>query len=56
MQLQDKTQTLRKSYAFLSKACTHREHININDYNKNNKKYIKKWKKRKKTVNILGCW
>ena len=36
IQVQNKTQTLRKSYTFLSKACTRREHINININNNNN--------------------
>ena len=36
MQEENKTQTLRKSYTFLSKACTRREHIHINNYNNNN--------------------
>ena len=50
--LYDKTQTLRKSYNFLSKVCTRREHIKINNYisnsnnnnnnNNNNNKYIEK--------------
>ena len=30
IQVQNKTQTLRKSYTFLSKACTRGEHLNIN--------------------------
>ena len=52
IQIQNKTQTLRKSYSFLNKVCTRREHININNNNNNtttttnnnnNKnKYIKK--------------
>ena len=33
IQVQNKTQTLRKSYTFLSKVCTRREHVNINNYN-----------------------
>ena len=33
---ENKTQTLRKYYTFLSKACTRREHININNNNNNN--------------------
>ena len=36
MQVQNKTQTLRKSYTFLSKACTRGEHIKINNNNNNN--------------------
>ena len=36
IQVQHKTQTLRKSYTFLSKACTLREHININTTTANN--------------------
>ena len=46
IQVQNKTQTLRKSYTFLSKACTLSEHININNntttnnHNDNNKKQM----------------
>ena len=36
IQLQNKTQTLRKSYTFLNKVCTRRGHININNNNNNN--------------------
>ena len=36
IQLQNKTQTLRKSYMFLNKVCTRRGHININSNNNNN--------------------
>ena len=36
IQVQNKAQTLNKSYSFLSKACTRREHININSNNDNN--------------------
>ena len=36
IQIQNKTQTLRKSYSFLNKVCTRREHININNNNNNN--------------------
>ena len=36
IQLQNKTQTLRKSYTFLHKVCTRRGHININNNNNNN--------------------
>ena len=36
MQIPNKTQTLRKSYLFLSKACTCREHINISNNSNNN--------------------
>ena len=35
IQIQNKTQTLRKSYSFLNKVCTRREHININNNNNN---------------------
>ena len=45
IQIQNKTQTLRKSYSFLNKVCTRREHINMNNNNNNNNnknKYIKK--------------
>ena len=52
IQVQNKTQTLRKSYTFLNKVCTRRGHININNNNNdnndnnnnNNKKYIYKIK------------
>ena len=57
IQVQNKTQTLRKSQTFLKKVCTHRGHINIsnnndndnnnNNENNNNKIYIKKMKERK---------
>ena len=36
IQLQNKTETLRKSYTFLNKVCTRRGHININNNNNNN--------------------
>ena len=36
IQVQNKTQTLRKSYTFLSKVCIRRGHININNNNNNN--------------------
>ena len=36
IQVQNKTQALRKSYAFLNKACTCRGHININNNNNDN--------------------
>ena len=36
IQLQNKTQTLRKSYAFLNKVCTRTGHINMNNNNNNN--------------------
>ena len=36
IQVQNKTQTLRKSYTFLNKVCTHRGHININNNNNDN--------------------
>ena len=36
IQVQNKTQTLRKSYTFLNKVCTRRGHININNNNNNN--------------------
>ena len=36
IQLQNKTQTLRKSYMFLNKVCQRRGHININNNNNNN--------------------
>ena len=48
IQLQNKTQTFRKSYAFLNKVCTRRGHININNNNNdnnidnNNKIYIER--------------
>ena len=35
IQVQNKTQTLRKSYTFLNKVCTRRGHININNNNNN---------------------
>ena len=35
-QVQNKTQTLRKSHTFLSKVCTRRAHININNNNNAN--------------------
>ena len=47
IQVQNKTQTLRKSYTFLNKVCTRRGHMNINNNNNdnndnnNNKIYIK---------------
>ena len=41
-------QTLRKSYMFLSKACTLREHININNNTNNNNKDDNKNKKTNK--------
>ena len=56
---------MRKSYNFLSKVCTRREHIKINNYisnsnnnnnNNNNNKYIKKIERKKrekkKAINI----
>ena len=67
IQVQNKTQTLRKSYTFFSKACTRRGHININNNNNdnnnndNNNIYIKNKKfkkekrereKKKKTIDI----
>ena len=56
MQEENKTQTLRKSYTFLSKACTRKEHININNYtnnnNNNNNKQKMKERKEKETINI----
>ena len=36
IQVQNKTQTLRKSYTFLNKVCTRRGHININNNNNDN--------------------
>ena len=36
IQVQNKTQALRKSYTFLNKACTRRGHININNNNNDN--------------------
>ena len=36
IQIQNKTQTLRKSYTFLNRVCARREHININYYKNNN--------------------
>ena len=48
MQEENKTQTLRKSYTFLSKVCTRREHININNYNNNNNNNNKQKNDRKK--------
>ena len=52
IKLQNKTQTLTKSYTFLNRVCTRREHININNYNNynnsNNKKKINKKNKIKK--------
>ena len=36
IQSQNKTQTSKKPYAFLNKACTRRKHININSKNNNN--------------------
>ena len=35
IQVQNKAQTLRKSYTFLNKVCTCRGHININNNNNN---------------------
>ena len=35
IQLQNNTQTLRKSYTFLNKVCTCRGHMNINNNNNN---------------------
>ena len=37
IQVQNKIQTLRKSYTFLNKVWTHRGHINNNNNNDNNK-------------------
>ena len=34
--MQNKTQTLKKSYTFLNKVCTRRGYININNSNNNN--------------------
>ena len=51
IQVQNKTQTLRKSYTFLNRVCTRREHININDYNNynnNNENKLKKKERKKK--------
>ena len=36
IQLQNKTQTLRKSYTFLNKVCKRTGHININNNSNNN--------------------
>ena len=36
IQVQNKTQTLRKSYTFLNRVCILRGHININNYNSYN--------------------
>ena len=36
MQVQHKTQTLKKSYTFLSKVCARGGHISINNNNNNN--------------------
>ena len=36
IQVQNKTQTLRKSYTFLNKVCTRRGYININNNDNNN--------------------
>ena len=48
IQVQNKTQTLRKSYTFLNRVCTRREHININIYNNyNNNKKINQRKRKK---------
>ena len=60
-QVQNKTETLKKSYAFLSKVCTLREHINIKNNTKNKNKNKQKKQKicictkineTKKSVNI----
>ena len=49
IQVQNKTQTLRKSYTFLNRVCTRREHININNYNNyNNNKKINQRKRKKR--------
>ena len=48
IQVQNKTQTLRKSYTFLNRVCTRREHININDYNNYNNNSKNKFKKKRK--------
>ena len=42
IQVQNKTQTLMKSYTFLSKAWTHGEHINIKKTNKQKNKKLEK--------------
>ena len=56
IQVQNKTQTLRKPYTFLNRVCTRRGHININNNNNDNNndnnntyiyKKIKNLKKRK---------
>ena len=50
IQVQNKTQTLRKSYTFLNKVCTRRGYMNINNNNNDNndnkirRKYIYKIK------------
>ena len=36
IEVQNKTQTLRKSHTFLNSVCTRREHINISNYNNYN--------------------
>ena len=61
IRVQNKTQTLRKSYTFLSKAGTWlniNNNTNINNNNNNNNKNKqkikkKKWKKEKKTIKIF---
>ena len=58
--IKNKTLTLRKSYTFLNRVYTRREHININNYNHNDNKINLKKKKGKreskkeriKTINI----
>ena len=52
IQVQNKAQTLNKSYSFLSKACTRREHININSNNDNNNNNNNNNKTNKQTNNI----
>ena len=52
IQVQHKTQTLRKSYTFLSKACTLREHININTTTANNNNNNNNNKTNNQTNNI----
>ena len=48
MQVQNKTQTLTRSYTFLRKTCTRGEYINKSKKNKNaNNKQTKKNKNRK---------
>ena len=52
MQIQNKTQTSKKSYTFLKKACARREHTNGNNDNNNDNNNKRKIYMYKKRVNI----